>query len=126
MSGLLGRVSLAAHSLESMLFQPIGNGRPVAPNEAADLLQGEPLSQAILQKILLHEEKDEARVGRKNERAFASARDLLGVGDALHEHGPFAAQLGSALPFALLAGGADQVLEAALLELEEVEFHRLL
>ena len=51
--------------------------------------------------------------------------DPLGPGDAFDQGGSLAAELGAALALPGLAGGGDLGLEAALLEQEEVELHRL-
>src|ERR1700754_2196899 len=51
--------------------------------------------------------------------------DALGVGDALDQGGALAAEGGALLVVAAFAGGGDLGLDAALLEQEEVELHRL-
>src|SRR4051795_10999051 len=54
-----------------------------------------------------------------------SPADALCVGDALDQGGALAAEDGALLVVVAVAGGGDFGLDAALLEQQEVELHRL-
>lgn len=109
---------------QAVLLDPVANGGGVATFEDPDLRQGQTLVQVVLEQGLVHARILASRsdVNRTSVRAVPR---LVPVRDALREARSFAAQAGELLVVAALAGGAEAVLEHSLLELEQVQLHRL-
>src|SRR3954453_19073519 len=84
----------------------------------------------MLELIPLHDWDPAISVGRKSERVFASGRTLqaarssLEMGDSLRQLCPSPLELDRGIS-PLLPGGAELPFDHCLLELQEVELHRL-
>src|ERR1044072_6840951 len=108
---------------QSMLLQPVTDCRRMLAALLSNCFQRHPLRQAIRQELPLHAHIMSSAADRTLQRELPL--DPLGAGYALDQGGAFAAEGGATLVVVGLACGGDLALEAALLEQQVVELHRL-